>query len=194
MTKGKGRLLICQICRDKDYDENMIIEYHGKQRKRYHKGECHETYLKEEAKKKVENDEMGVLVEIIKDVHEINTIPNQFFSFLHDVRNGNEMFGKIGQKKSKQGYSFYVIGQTYLAHKDSINWAMNNREFQGTMNFLKYTLAIIKDKVASVEGSIESSKTQLADQKRQESVVMGYTEDDWTFSNVDNDGDISDLL
>lgn len=132
----------------------MVIDYIGKQKKRFHHN-CHKQYLEDQEFKRKEKEELDDLVETIKEVHNIEIIPNQFYSYLQDLRNGNELFGRIGQKKSKQGYTYMTIARTYEYCRDSIDWARNNRDFKGTLPMLKYTMAIIRDKISQVDYRIE---------------------------------------
>lgn len=157
---GLARLLKCWWCRDKDYDENMVTVEVGKQKKRYHKHSCYDKYLEDKKFKEQEAEELDELVETIKDLHNIEQIPKQFYSYLQDIRNGNEFFGKVGNKKSKSGYPYHVISETYKQIKDSINWARNNREFKGTNNFLAYTKAIVTDKISFVADEVRMKKEQ----------------------------------
>lgn len=147
----------------------MVVVKVGKVNKRYHKDDCYGKYLRDQKFKKKEKEELDSLVEAIKKIHGIEVIPNQFFSYLQDLRNGNELFGNIGQKKSKSGYEYYIIEQAYLENEDSINWARNNRDFKGnSFNFLKYTFAIIKNKIAGVNEATKQKEYQEKLTKEQE--------------------------
>jgi len=191
-----ARQFICQQCRSKDYDENMIIVDVGKQRKRYHKEKCHNEYLEDQKFKNQEKKEFDNLIEAIKKIHEIGSIPNQFFSYIQDIRNGNELFGKIGQKKSKNGYNYKIIELTYLECQDSIDWAMNNVDFKGdTFNLLKYTAAIIKKKVAGVS-EIYQRKKQQEKVVKEKSLMQSYDYNHVEFNHKDKEDeqDISEFL
>lgn len=188
-----ARLYKCPTCEGKDVEANMVIDYIGKVKKRFHK-DCHRKHLADLEFKKKEKEELDELVEVIKRVHGIEIIPHQFFSHLQDIRNGNELFGRVGEKRSKAGYSYKVIARTYQENTDAINWAMNNRNFSGTLNLLLYTRAIVKDKIAGVQYKIDNERSQLEDQQRHTELIKDYMEDDWTFNNEDNENDISDLL
>jgi hypothetical protein len=152
----------CLVCSEKYLDEDMIIvEKVGKSNRRVCKGGCHNKYLADKEKKRIEKEQLGDLVEVIKEVHGIEIIPPQFYSYLQDIRNGNELFGRVGTKKSKQGYSYKEIAETYLDSKDSIRWARDNKDFKGnTMNLLKYTKAIVISNVANVADRLRHKEQQ----------------------------------
>ncbi len=150
----------CYWCEGKGIDEEMVTEQVGKQNKRYHKQNCYEKYIKDKEFKQQELTELNSLVETIKQSHDINIIPQQFYSFLQDVRNGNEMFGRRGQKKSKQGYTYKTVEETYKQCQSEINWAKQNKEFKNTLNMLRYTLAIIKNNINDIENKISKEARQ----------------------------------
>ncbi len=112
----------------------------------------HQTCKDFKDKEKKEKDN---LVEVIKETHGISLIPPQFYSFLEDIRNGNEFFGRVGEKKSKEGYSYTVIAETYKYCQDSIDWAIKNKTFNNVLNLLKYTRAIIINNIEDAEMSME---------------------------------------
>ncbi|WP_226035742.1 hypothetical protein [Aquibacillus saliphilus] len=188
----------CQYCKNKDIDEKMVIVKHGKQNKRYHKVECYDLYIKDQEFKQQEKLELDELVEVIKEVHGIEVVPPQFFSYLQDLRNGNQLFGKVGQKKSKSGYSYKAISMTYEENKDTINWAKNNRDFNGTMNLLKYTRAIVADKVGQVAYRIESRdrkrEFEKATEQQAESVFEHINKQPKKYKKTDSKKDASSFL
>lgn len=170
-----NRTLKCFWCGIKDKEDKIEV-VNGTQKKRYHKLNCYDLYIKDQEFKKKEKEELDELVEVIKKVHGIETIPSQFYSYLQDIRNGNELFGRIGNKKSKQGYPYKTITATYEECLDSINWARNNRDFKGTMALLKYTRAIILDKIDGVSYKIESRKRKEEVEKATEEQAVNVFE------------------
>jgi ribosomal protein S19 len=141
----------CLVCSEKYLDDDMIIvEKVGKSNRRVCKGGCHNKYLADKEKKRIEKEQLDDLVEVIKEVHGIEIIPPQFYSYLQDIRNGNELFGRVGTKKSKQGYSYKEIAETYKSITDSINWALSAKQFTNTMNMLKYTRSILLNNISTV--------------------------------------------
>ncbi|MBM7598252.1 hypothetical protein JOC34_000609 [Virgibacillus halotolerans] len=190
-----ARLYKCPECDDKDIEDNMVIDYIGKQKKRFHP-KCHKRFLAEAEFKRVEKKEMDELVETIKDIHDIKLIPNQFYSFLQDIRNGNELFGNVGTKKSKQGYSYAHIAKAYESNIDQINWAMNNRQFKNDLVMLKYSLAIIKSNIDQVSKHLEEKQEREDRFERSEvdqDIGHGIS-DDIKYKEIDDEMDISKFL
>lgn len=188
-----ARKYVCPICKDKDYEANMTIDYIGKQKKRFHP-DCHEQHLEDQEFKKKEKEEMDDLVETIKEIHGIEIIPSQFYSFLQDIRNGNELFGNIGQKKSKQGYEYRVIEETYRQCIDSINWAMNNRNFKNTLAMLKYTRAIVMSNIAEVNEMVKRKEQQEKEMEYVDQDIDFEVDDEVAYKKQDDGMDISQFL
>lgn len=190
-----SRLFICQWCREKDVDENMVKIKVGKQNKRYHRENCYDLYLKDQEFKKKERKELDELVETIKELHGIEIMPRQFFSYLQDVRNGNEFFGRVGQKKQKKGYSYKVIEETYKFCSDSIKWALNNKDFKNSLGMLKYTLAIIRNNIAQVNEVVKRKELQERHTKQYElDQNTNYDLDSFVYKDKKDELDISDML
>ena len=97
----------------------MVIDYISNVKRRFHK-DCHEQFLIDKKFKEKEKAELDSWIETIKDVHRLKTVPRQFYPYINDLRNGNELFGKVGEKKSKEGYEFSVIEATYRDMVDGI--------------------------------------------------------------------------
>ncbi|MCA1021502.1 hypothetical protein [Halobacillus litoralis] len=140
---------------------------------------------------------MDQLVEVIKDVHNISTIPNQFYSYLQDIRNGTEMFGRIGKKKSKQGYSYLTIAATYEDAKvfNSIKWSMKEKDFKNTLGMLKYGKAIVMNHIDQVSKRLEYKKEREQEEKNE--VIdqdLTFEVDESKYKSKDDDMDISKFL
>ncbi len=190
---AKGRKYKCPVCGIYDHEDSMVVEKIGGQNKRIHKVDCYRKYEREKEFKKKEREELDELVEVIKETHSIGVIPNQFYSFLQDIRNGNELFGKVGQKKSKGGYTYRAISQTYIECKDTIDWAIKNKDFKNTMGMLKYTKAIILDNVYQVSRQIEIKKDR-EQQKQEVEQSYDYNMEKFNYKEKEDEQDISDLL
>ena len=182
------RKVICVFCKEQD-DRDIMT----KLKTRYIHYECLEKY-KEEAKfKEREKKELDRLVEYIKEVHNIKIVPNTFFPFLQDLRNGNTRRGQIvGEKKYKEGYEYNVIRYTYRRYKDNVKWAIKNKSFEGTFNMLKYTLAIVSDKIAKVEQAYKRSDVA---KKREDSFIQNDKRiKEYKYIKNKSKKDISDIL
>ena len=136
----------CKFCNIQDEKTSMT-----KVDSRYVHNDCLDEYNSEIEFKKKEHKDLAKLMEYIKKVHNIEVIPNQFYPFIQDLRNGNARRGKIiGTQKYKEGYSYYVIALTYKYIKPQIKWAIRNKNFNGSSSMLRYTYAILVDKISVV--------------------------------------------
>lgn len=166
-----ARKYICRWCREKDTDDKMTIVKVGKQNYRYHTEKCYEEYLKDKKFKEQESKELDELVETIKKVHDIEKIPRQFYPYLQDLRNGTELFGRIGQKKSKEGYRYKTIAETYLQCSDKIEWAKLNKNFKDTLSMLKYTYAIITNNIDQVKKQMDRAEENKMTNKEVDQLI-----------------------
>lgn len=146
------RTLKCQRCGVSDtVKEDMKVEYVGAKNtpKRYHES-CYEEHLKEKAFKDAERKEMDKLVEVIKQIYGVKTIPNNAYPYLQDLRNGTKFFGKYDYKY-KDGYTYDLIAETFDFCSDTIEYWNARKKFDGFTNALRYGLAIVCDKLSIVE-------------------------------------------
>ena len=182
------RKLKCQICDIKDEQEKVKIK------KGYcHQGECYDKHLKQEEIKQKEQKQKHELYETIKRLHKIDVIPHQFFAYIEDLRNGNMMFGQI-EKRYKKGFSYDVIEKTYKYCNSQIDWALDVKDFKGsTMNMLKYTLAIVKDKINFINKKIKNQQIQEK-QMDKASEIMRPDDKDIEYKKQENKHDISRFL
>lgn len=193
----------CKWCDVKDTEKDeMEVESHttsggNTQRKYFHKA-CYHKYLVDKEFKEKEQTEMDKLVEVILDVHKINNLPQQFYPFIQDLRNGTVLFGKK-KKKYKEGYPYSLIAKTYLHCRESIEYWKKNKDFDSTMGELKYCWAIINDKINVVKKHQEKKEHQKAislakEKEEQNNKVVTQTQTRIEFKKQKRDDDISDFL
>lgn len=160
----------CRFCDAKDTERDdmllHIIETEtGNKYNRYYHKECYPKYLQHQEFLDKEKVELDFLFETIKEVHKIETVPDKFYPFLQDLRNGNVLNGKI-KKKYKSGYPYTLIAKTYLFCRESIEYWKKNKDFKdSTMSELKYCWAIINDKINAVKKREEKKEFQARQQK-----------------------------
>lgn len=177
--------------------EEMEVEYVGAKNlpKRYHKG-CYQEHLKEKAFKEIERQEMDKLVEVIKKIYGVKTIPNNAYPFLQDLRNGTKFFGKYDYRY-KEGYSYDLIAETFEFCSDTIEYYNARKSFNGFTNALRYGLAIVCDKLSIVE---QRRKQREKNKKAVEIHLDNVNEEDQIFEtnfkkkSPSKRGDITDFL
>lgn len=156
-----ARNIKCQHCGVSDTPkEEMSFDLVGKNqtKKYFHKEPCFDKYLKEKAFKEQERIELDKLVEVIKDLYGVKTLPHQVFPFLQELRNGTRFFGKYDYKY-KEGYSYSLIADTFEYCSETIEYWNANKNFQGFVNAFRYGLAIVCDKLATVEKRNKSKES-----------------------------------
>lgn len=178
----------CVFC--EEYDDKVIMT---NLKKRYIHKECLIEYEKDIIFKEREKKELDRLIDYIKEVHNIKVVPNTFYPFIQDLRNGNNRRGRIiGEKKFKKGYEYNVIRYTYRKHKGNIEWAIRNKSFNGSFAMLKYTIAIITDKISIVERAY--SKSKVAKKREEETIRSNKETKEYRYTRSQNKNDISDIL
>lgn len=150
----------CPICNLYDSESDMVKDKYNSTVRRFHP-KCHSKYLKTKEEKQREKKELDQLIETIKVIHDIKVVPGQFYPYIQDWRNGNELFGNIGEKKYKDGYSYDVIRQAYIESKNNIEWAIKNKNFKNTMGMLKYTRRIVEDKFEQINSRVKHLDQQI---------------------------------
>ena len=87
------------------------------------------------------------IYEYIKELIDYSSdqiLPNGLVTRLQDMRNGTIMQKGVGRIiKSKDGYPYEVIYDTFLSNADTIRWAMTNKTFKNEGNKINYLMAII---------------------------------------------------
>lgn len=143
----------CQRCKISDTPkEELEFEIVGEKRpmKKYYHKHCYAEHLKDKEFKELERVELDKLVEIIKGIYGVKSIPNSCYPYLQDLRNGNKFFGKYDYKY-KEGYTYDLIAETFDYCSDTIEYWNAKKSFDGFTNALRYGLAIVCDKLSVVE-------------------------------------------
>lgn len=181
----------CRWCGEKTERELMVFEEKNNKKLYFHK-ECYSDYLKDKEFKEQERKEKDALVETIKRIYGVQDLPRQVYPFLEDLRNGNPVFkGQQPGKRYKQGYKYSVIKEAFEYCENQIQYAIQNKDFDGFMNAFKYGLAIVIDKIYKVDKMIESRNRQ----KAIESTSTFVPEFEMAYNRkAKNENDISEFL
>lgn len=190
-----SRLYICQQCRGKDTDENMVKVKVGKVNKRYHRQNCYNEYLEDQEFKKWEREQLDLCYEVIKDVCDVSTITPSFMGLIQRLRNGNPIVGmrKEDTKKFKQGFPYEAIALSFEKQRDLIKWKKN--QWDGSSGrFLHYVLTYyIMDVIEDANNQLETSK--LRDEQIRNNEPNPIEDIDFTNKIKKNDeDDISNFL
>lgn len=75
-------------------------------------------------------------------------LPNSLVTRIQDLRNGTVMQRGVGRViKSKEGYTYQTILNTFLTLSDKIRWALENKDFTNEANKISYMMAIIDSNI-----------------------------------------------
>lgn len=75
-------------------------------------------------------------------------LPNSLVTRIQDLRNGTVMQRGVGRViKSKEGYTYQTILNTFLTLSGKIRWALENKNFTSETNKISYMMAIIDSNI-----------------------------------------------
>ncbi|MBN3367046.1 hypothetical protein EXM90_19005 [Clostridium botulinum] len=149
------RLPKCKYCGEAIKKEDLIIKIDinskGKEKKTKIHKQCEKEYddLMEFKSNELKwFDELYNHIKIILGYTNEQLLPNYLITRLQDLRNGTVMQKGIGRVvKSKEGYKYEVILDTFLSQSDKIEWVFNNKQFKNERNKINYMMAIIENNI-----------------------------------------------
>lgn len=195
---------MCQQCKNKSPKEEMVVHVHvantgTKKNMNFHE-ECLEIYLKEKEFKDKEQKELDEFYDVLKRIHNLDVIPSNFFrDYIQPLRGG---FFKSGKKtkRYKEGIPYSVMKDSYLFIEKTVEYYRKNKEFKGSLDFLKYTFSIMVDKMPMAKKKkkqeefakvIQNENTNI----KQSQDDIAFAEREYNFKKKSNGGvDLSNLL
>lgn len=174
----------CQQCKVKTPKNELTIHVHvtstGTKKNMYFHGECLDKYFKDKEFKEAESKELDDLYIVMKEIHNIDVIPTTIFSmYLQPLRNGIFKSG-TRTKKYKEGIPYSVMKDSYLYVKGSIEYTRKNKEFNSTTDFLRYTFAIMVDKMPMAKK--KKKQEEFAKIIENENINIQQSHDDIAFA------------
>lgn len=167
----------CMRCKIEDTNvEDMEFEIVGEKRplkKFYHK-HCFVEHQQEKQFKAEEAEKLDRLVETLKKIYGVKTVPPQAYPFLQKLRNGEPVYGKQDcSKRYKEGYDYLLIEETFDYCSETIEYYNGTKGFNGFMQAFKYALSIIIDKIYFVEQRVKDrNRAEIVAQKQLEQMEM----------------------
>jgi len=190
----------CQHCSERSDKNTMIVvevreTSRGVRRKYCHK-RCEAAYRAKQEFLNKEKKEFGELISVIKKIHGIEIVPQQFFPYLQRLRNGTVHIRNT-ERKYKEGFDYKLISQTYIYVQKQIDDAKRRIQFESTLNELKYCLAIVQDKIHHVKRMKEKWQRQKVLEKAQQEMrdtTTLYHEREYQYHKRESGKDISNFL
>ena len=136
----------CYYCKKSDDKDKTDLIFQLPNKKYVHR-KCYDTVVRE-------NKERDDLIEEIKRIHNIVTIPHSFYPFLQDLRNGTDRCKGSSIKKRKQGYRYIIIKKTYQLYEKTIKEGIRTKKITDEMNKLLYSYAIVTNKIGYVRNKL----------------------------------------
>lgn len=141
----------CKYCNELllKADADLIIEItpKGNKKKIFLHKKCVDEYNELLEYKKNEITMFNEIYEYIKEFIDYSSeqiLPRNLVTRIQDLRNGTIMQKGVGRVvKSKDGYPYAVIFDTFLSNADDIRWAMANKTFKNENGKIAYLMAII---------------------------------------------------
>lgn len=154
------RTVKCQQCDEKqpfNEEEMTFIEKvsdSGRKTKKYFHIKCLNKYEEEQTFLDKEKAELDELVEVAGAIHEApkppnlaHQLPRIWYHMIQDFRNGTSRYTRNFKKRYKKGIPYHVIAEAYKLSKDSIRWAKMDKNFKDTTSEVRYSLAIVSNKI-----------------------------------------------
>ncbi|GLO66248.1 hypothetical protein [Oceanobacillus kimchii] len=188
------RKFLCQVCREKDIDDNMTIVKVGKSNKRYHTVGCYDRYLEDLEFKKKEKQEFDILCKTIESTCDITSVPPSLFGLLQKLRNGDKLTGGGSKTKHyKKGYSYLTIAEAYMEKEGLIRWKKDQWD-GSTPSFLSFVLFwYVSDACEDADVKIQKQK-RLEEDKKEIDQSYDFSIDSFNYKDKKDDGDITDML
>ena len=150
------RKMKCQYCKEFILEENEVLRLEeqtktGKMKKVNIHKKCEEEYRELMGYKENEIKWFKELYEYIKELlnySENQKLPNSLVTRIQDLRNGTIIQRGVGRiVKSKNGYTYQTILNTFLTLSEKIRWAFNNKDFANETSKINYMMAIIDSNI-----------------------------------------------
>jgi hypothetical protein len=109
--------------------------------------ECIDKYINEKEKVKEENKSYIELCEYIMKIHNKKTLPNLFYIYLQDLRNGTIRQKGIILRKTKIGVPWNDILNAYKYCEEKIKKVISTMNFNNDLGEVNYCLAIVKSNI-----------------------------------------------
>jgi hypothetical protein len=196
--------VMCQQCKSKSPKEEMVIHVHvtstgNKKNMNFHE-DCLKVYLTEKESKDKEQAEKDEFHEVVKRIHNLDVVPPNFYrDYAEPLRGG---FFKSGNKvkRYKEGIPYSVMKDSYLYIEKTVEYYRKNKEFKGSLEFLRYTFTIMVDKMPMAKKKkkqedfakiIENENTTI----QQSHDDIAFAEREYKFKKKTNGGvDMSEFL
>lgn len=146
----------CKYCNELITENNDLVIIKGKTRTNKTKNinlhqKCEQEYKDLMEYKESEIKWFNEVYEYIKELlnySDSQKLPNSLVTRIQDLRNGTIMQRGVGRViKSKEGYTYQTILNTFLTLSDKIRWAFENKDFTSESNKISYMMAIIDSNI-----------------------------------------------
>lgn len=150
------RKVKCKYCNELILDSEDLIVLKEKTKSdktkniHLHK-QCQKDYIELIEYKENEIKWFNEVYEYIKELlnyDDTQKLPNSLVTRVQDLRNGTVIQKGIGRViKSKEGYTYKTILNTFLAMSEKIKWALENKDFTSEQNKINYMMVIIDSNI-----------------------------------------------
>lgn len=137
--------------------------------------------------KKKELTDKEKTLELMKQLHNVRVIPRSFIPQLETFMEGEYDYF---EEKYVDVYTWDEVYYGYRSIKKEIEWAMQNRNFNNSLNKFRYTFAILKERLPDVAEHRRKTNKLL-----EANTNITYTDEEVTrFSKSKSKVDISRFL
>lgn len=166
------RKVKCQYCKEFILEASEVLRLEeqtqaGKIKKVNIHKKCEKEYRELMNYKENEIKWFKDLYEYIKELlsyNETQKLPNSLVTRIQDLRNGTIIQRGVGRiVKSKDGYTYQTILNTFLTLSEKIRWAFDNKDFTNESSKINYMMAIIDSNINDlvVSENINNNTNQI---------------------------------
>lgn len=150
------RKVKCKYCNELITEEDSLLKIKeitntGKTKSINLHKKCEQEYQELMEYKESEIKWFNEVYEYIKELlnyDDIQKLPNSLVTRIQDLRNGTVMQRGVGRViKSKEGYTYQTILNTFLTLSEKIRWALENKDFNSEASKISYMMAIIDSNI-----------------------------------------------
>lgn len=129
----------CKKCRKELYNTEAYQIFEGTKKSYYCTEEEYNEILREK-------EQYNSCLENVAEITSVKFVPPIMIKKINEIR---------------QFYDYYIIERTFKECQSTIQWSMDNREFNNEFAKAKYIMSIVANNIAKVDKKIKQEKKEL---------------------------------
>ncbi|MFI2856912.1 hypothetical protein ACH6EH_07200 [Paenibacillus sp. JSM ZJ436] len=170
--------------------------YDEKEKRYYHKGDCHNGLLKEREVTRRENEQWDALYQYVIKLHDLVVLPTANIVRFQDLRAGYTYKNGEKERQWKTGPGFDLMLEAYKLAEDSIKWCITNKlDNSNDTRSIYYCMGIMINKLNEANENRKLRKERESAKLKTTTLDMQITEPEIKeVKIIKDDMDISSFL